>query len=163
MERRLYRSNTDRYIGGVCGGLTEYFNVDPALIRIVFVLLLFASGFGLLTYLVMWIAIRKRPMSELRQAPASGQAADPCPQPTAVEHPSWTHFLPGAILILVGVIFLIHENWWWFDLDYYFERFWPLLLIGLGILLVVYRGRSESAPVNSVPPTTQPHNGGASV
>ena len=53
--KKLKRSLTDRKIAGVCGGLAEYFNVDPVLVRIIFLaMLLFAGGGGLL-YLIIWI------------------------------------------------------------------------------------------------------------
>ncbi len=56
-SERLHRSATDKMIGGVCGGLADYFSIDPALIRIVFVLL-FVFGFsGALIYIIMWIVI----------------------------------------------------------------------------------------------------------
>ena len=53
--RRLYRSEKERLLGGVCGGLAEYFAVDPVLVRLVFVLLIFVSGIGVIAYLVLWI------------------------------------------------------------------------------------------------------------
>jgi phage shock protein C len=54
-DNRLYRSRSDRMVAGVCGGLAKYFNVDPTLVRLVFVVLALAGGPGLLLYLVMWI------------------------------------------------------------------------------------------------------------
>jgi phage shock protein C len=56
--KRLKRSRRDKMIGGVCGGLADYFYVDPTIIRLVFVLALFA-GIGILTYLIMWIIVPK--------------------------------------------------------------------------------------------------------
>lgn len=53
--RRLYRSRTDRKIAGVCGGLAQYLNVDPTVVRIIFLVLLFIGGGGLLIYLIVWI------------------------------------------------------------------------------------------------------------
>lgn len=53
--RRLYRSRTDRKIAGVCGGLAQYLNVDPTVVRIIFLILLFIGGGGLLIYLIIWI------------------------------------------------------------------------------------------------------------
>lgn len=59
-KRRLYRDPDHRVLGGVCGGLAAYFNMDPAILRVLFVVLLFAtSGAGLLAYLVLWIAVPK--------------------------------------------------------------------------------------------------------
>jgi len=58
---KLYLSETDRKIGGVCGGLGEFFEKDPTLIRILFILIiLFSFGFGILAYLAMWLVIPKR-------------------------------------------------------------------------------------------------------
>ena len=57
MEKRLYRSRTDRMICGVCGGLGNYFGVDPSLIRLAFVLLLVFGGSGFLIYLILWIIL----------------------------------------------------------------------------------------------------------
>lgn len=54
--RRLYRSATDSKLGGVCGGIGEYFEVDPTIIRIIFFLGLF-TGVGVLAYLVAWMVI----------------------------------------------------------------------------------------------------------
>lgn len=55
-QKRLYRSETDRQIAGVCGGLADYFNLDVTRIRIVFVLLTLAGGPGFILYIAIWIA-----------------------------------------------------------------------------------------------------------
>ena len=55
--KKLYRSAANRWLGGVCGGIGEYFNVDPTLIRLVWILFLFAGGAGLLAYIIAWIII----------------------------------------------------------------------------------------------------------
>lgn len=52
--KRLYRSEDDRQIAGVCGGLAEYFNIDSSLVRLVFMLLFLFGGNGLLIYLLLW-------------------------------------------------------------------------------------------------------------
>jgi phage shock protein C len=57
----LYRSQTNRMVAGVCGGLAQYFNVDPTLIRVLFVLLAVLGGSGLLLYIAMWIIVPKQP------------------------------------------------------------------------------------------------------
>ncbi len=58
--KKLYLSNTDRKIAGVCGGLGEYFTKDTTLFRIIFVLLVCMGGFGLIAYLVMWLIIPRK-------------------------------------------------------------------------------------------------------
>lgn len=61
MEKRLYRSVTDRKMSGVCGGIAEYFDVDPTLVRLAFVLLSLAGGPGLLLYIILWMFIPENP------------------------------------------------------------------------------------------------------
>jgi len=62
--KRLYLSTTDKKIGGVCGGLGEFFEKDPTLFRILFILLIIVSfGIGILAYLGMWLVIPKKPAS----------------------------------------------------------------------------------------------------
>ena len=58
--KKLYRTREDRMVGGVCSGLAVYFNVDPTLIRIIFVALAFIGG-GFLLYLLFWIFIPDEP------------------------------------------------------------------------------------------------------
>ena len=55
MEKRFYLSRTDKKIGGVCGGLAEYFDIDPLIVRIAFAVLFLTYGAGLLAYLLLWI------------------------------------------------------------------------------------------------------------
>lgn len=60
MNRKFYRSSTDQIIGGVCGGLAEYFDIDPLLFRIAFLVLFFGFGTGLLAYIILWILAPKK-------------------------------------------------------------------------------------------------------
>lgn len=55
-NKRLFRDENDKVLGGVCSGLANYFNIDVVIVRIIFVVLLF-SGIGFLTYIIMWIAV----------------------------------------------------------------------------------------------------------
>ena len=56
-QKRLYRSQTDRQVAGVCGGLADYFNVDSTLVRIIFLLLFFGMGNGFILYAVLWMVM----------------------------------------------------------------------------------------------------------
>lgn len=58
---RLYRSGKERILGGVCGGLGEYFDVDPVIFRLLFVALAFAGGLGIILYIIAWIIIPRNP------------------------------------------------------------------------------------------------------
>lgn len=55
MEKRLYRSETQRSIAGVCGGLAEYFGLDVTIVRIIFVILGISAGPGVLLYIILWV------------------------------------------------------------------------------------------------------------
>ena len=71
MERKLVRSQTNSRIAGVCGGLGEYLDVDPTLIRLIFILLVIYAGHGVLLYLVLWLLM---PLKETAvQAPANAE------------------------------------------------------------------------------------------
>ena len=54
--KRLYRSK-EKMVAGVCSGLADYFDIDPTIIRILFVVVAFAGGASLLAYLIMWIIV----------------------------------------------------------------------------------------------------------
>ena len=62
MTKRLYRSRSDRMIAGVCGGLAEYFDIDPVIVRIIAIILLLPDGFpGFLPYVILWIIVPLNP------------------------------------------------------------------------------------------------------
>lgn len=61
MEKKLYLSNSDKKISGVCGGIAEYFNIDSTLIRLIWVFLVCFAGTGLLAYIICAIVIPKKP------------------------------------------------------------------------------------------------------
>ena len=60
-QKRLYKSRTSRMLAGVCGGVAEYFSIDPTLVRLVFVLLCFGWGSGLLAYIIAAVIIPEPP------------------------------------------------------------------------------------------------------
>lgn len=62
MQKKLYRSNTDIKLCGVCGGLAEYFDIDPTIIRLIFIFLTLFGGGGLLIYLICALVIPKSPI-----------------------------------------------------------------------------------------------------
>lgn len=61
--KKIYRSRDDKMIGGVCGGIAEYFDVDSTIIRLALLLLFFARGIGLIVYIIAWIVIPEKPVS----------------------------------------------------------------------------------------------------
>jgi phage shock protein C len=144
MSKRLYRSTEHKFIGGVCGGLGDYFDLDPTLLRIFAVMLFFASGVGFFAYLIAWVIIPVRPYDvEVVR--------------TERESASWHKYLPGLILIGVGLVLLIHESWW-FDMT----MFWPGLLVVAGLFLI-FSGRKKTTleePVGTAQEQANGTNGG---
>ncbi|WP_449428752.1 PspC domain-containing protein [Rhodanobacter umsongensis] len=61
MEKRLYRSRTDRKLAGVCGGIAEYYGWDPTLVRVAWIVLTLLGGSGILIYLIMWLVMPETP------------------------------------------------------------------------------------------------------
>lgn len=119
MEKKLYRSRTNSMIGGVCGGLGEYLNVDPTIMRLVAVLLVFANGIGLLAYIIAWIIIPRNPGIEV--------------EVVVTERSELNRLLPGLALIFLGLVFLLNNLIPWFR----FRYLWPLILIVLGIFILI--------------------------
>ncbi len=60
-SKRLYRSNTDKMLGGVCAGLANFFGMDPTIMRLIFVFMLLLGGHGALVYLVLWLVVPLQP------------------------------------------------------------------------------------------------------
>jgi len=64
-HKRLFRNENDKIIGGVCGGLANYFNLDSKVVRIIFLIVALAFGTGLLAYLILWIAVPSSASAEI--------------------------------------------------------------------------------------------------
>ena len=126
VTKRLYLSSSDKVIAGVCGGIGEYFEIDPVLVRIITVILFFATGFGVLAYIIGWIVIPKRIEGD---------------QPAReYSYSAWHKYLPGLILIGIGAVLLVREFLYWFD----FSEIWPLMLILAGLGLILIRGTRKN-------------------
>lgn len=74
--KRLYRARDERMIAGVCGGLAKYFNVDPTLIRVLFVLAAFAGGSAVLVYIILAIVMPEEPAGYVEPPPAPAAQAE---------------------------------------------------------------------------------------
>jgi phage shock protein C len=76
--RQLVRSRVNRRVAGVCGGIGEYFDIDPTLVRVIFVLVTFLGLAGIIVYIVLWIVMPEAPVgSEPPQTPAGFTGATP--------------------------------------------------------------------------------------
>ncbi len=144
MQPRLMRSESDKMFAGVCGGLAQYLGVDPVLVRLAFVLLIFSAGIGFPLYLVLMIIMPKE--SDLDQSQVEiieknvGELGETVESgvKNMRQHPQGP-MIAAVLLILMGVYFLLQ------NLGVSFlnsSLLLPLLLIGLGIYLVVRRSRT---------------------
>lgn len=156
--RKLFRSRDHRVVAGVAGGLAEYFNIDVALIRLVWILLLLAGGTGFLVYIIAAIIIPEEPIggsdgpTVTYPGPVSGANGSSAgssgvgtgfagePTPSDVKVKRYAHDGPavgGWVLVGLGLYFLAHEFLPWFALG----KLWPLILVlaGVGVLAGAFR------------------------
>lgn len=145
MQRQgLYRSRKDRVFGGVAGGIAHSLNADPAIVRLIFALLVIVAGGGLLLYLILWIAIPEEPF-EFYQQGGNPDVANPVNETAAQDSPNQQPFYPqrrnnsaliiGLILIAIGALFLIDR--FLPNIHLHFHDFWPLIVVFAGIALIV--------------------------
>ena len=59
-KKKMYRSTTDKKIGGVCGGLAVYFGIDPTILRVIWALLILVGSLGFWAYIICWIVLPKQ-------------------------------------------------------------------------------------------------------
>lgn len=143
MNRRLYRSRRDRVWTGVAGGVADWLNADPALVRVAWVILAFVTGgLAVLVYVLMAFVVPEEPM--VRRADAGAGAAtetdvgsSEAPTETVATEPRRGEtngpLILGIVLVVVGLFFLLREYLPAIDWD----SFWPVAVIALGLLLLV--------------------------
>lgn len=139
MNRRLYRSQTESVLGGVAGGVAEYLDLDPAIVRVVWALLaIITGGVFFILYIVMWVVVPLAPEpvdgAEGEPAtpgtdPVTGWNTQPRRAPRRSGSGSWVF---GLILIGLGLYFLARE----YLPAVNFNRLWPLGLVLLGLILL---------------------------
>ena len=152
MTKRLVRSRTDAMLGGVCGGLGEYFGVDSNLVRLIFIIFSAFTGFGILIYFAMWLIVPERESGPRdlsdRVRGAAGEITDRARSigedvRRVTRRPErGAAFFLGFALILLGTAFLLRNlgvvwvRWFAFGL------LWPVfpILIGLAFLWRWLRG-----------------------
>jgi phage shock protein C len=116
---RLHRSTNECVLAGVCGGIAEYLNIDPSLVRVAFVVATLWGGVGVLTYVVLAIVLPVDQYASVPVAPSGGR----------------TRAAAGLVLVVLGGLLLAGNMGWtpWLS----WNLFWPgiLILIGLGLRL----------------------------
>ncbi|HEX2753967.1 MAG TPA: PspC domain-containing protein [Candidatus Limnocylindrales bacterium] len=161
VNRRLYRCRHNRQIAGVASGLAEYFDLDPTIVRVLWILSFFLGGVGLLLYIAMAIIVPLEPETGVATAgPAAGPRAgdstggDPAASPTDWHSMPATHqhasrgagggraaTFVGIALILFGALALVDTVLpAWADGGRFL---WPAFIIGIGALLLATAVRRE--------------------
>ena len=82
MNKTLYRTEDDKMIGGVCGGLGRYFEIDPTIVRLLFALIFFGFGAGFMIYVLLWIIM---PSETTLQANSTEESETQESGPTPIE------------------------------------------------------------------------------
>jgi phage shock protein C len=151
--RRLYKSRTNRMIDGVCGGVAEYFNLDPTLVRIVWVLVTLLGGSGFLLYIAAMIImpVNHEPLPSTGE-PASG--IDIHPPPDKKRFWGIVLVLIGGFILLLNLGLIADFSWWSFSHRFVF----PALLITIGAVLVLSYSRRSTIQSGDIP---EGHTGGA--
>jgi phage shock protein C len=151
-SKRLYRSRTDRIVGGVCGGFAEYLEIDPTVIRLLWIISMLIFGFGLLLYIIALFIIPNNPFQQspkTSDTPAQGEQSPP----VSPHHSDW-NLVIGIVLLILGVLFLLGQfdvfGYHWVRFYFFpWRLFWPLLIIGAGIYFIV-SGTTIHDAVNGV-------------
>ena len=155
MEKRLYRSRSDRMIWGVCGGLAKYFDMDPTIVRVITALSIFLGGVGIWAYIILAIVVPledskaaepkdtiKENVEEMKETArelgreiqstlAKGEGES---EATAKIRHSRRNTL-GIIFVVLGGLFLLgsFNIFRWFN----WGNLWPLVLVAIGVLVIL--------------------------
>jgi len=136
-KRRLYRSKDDHIVSGVFGGLADYLNVDPVILRIIGVVLFLAKpGEFIIFYIIASIIIPEREDGNTDSVEKKEERDDR--KMTALREKKSEDdgsFLFGVALVVLGIVFILHKFFSWFTFDYV----WPFALIGVGVYIILMR------------------------
>ena len=139
MNRRLYRCRSNRVLAGVAGGVAEYFDLDPTLVRVLWFLSVFFGGVSLVLYIGLAIIM---PLEPLGDADAAETAVASEPHRHATRGSGRLTTFVGIALILFGAVALLHallpawaDSW---------RYLWPVFLIGIGGVLLAGALRRQS-------------------
>jgi len=152
MTNKLYRSQTERMLGGVCGGLAKYLNVDTTIVRLFFIVLTLLGGFGPLVYFIMWVVVPLEDHVYTDTHPERFDGEDIKERAglvrddfiTAIRQPNQnTARFIGIALVLAGGFFLLRQlNLPWLNwLDS--GVIWAALILLAGIALLIRATRKD--------------------
>ncbi|ADY54804.1 phage shock protein C, PspC [Syntrophobotulus glycolicus DSM 8271] len=138
MSKKLFRSRTDCMIAGVCGGIAEYFDLDPIIVRLILLLAFFGGGLGFFAYVIAWLLI---PVEENNLDQTSLSCTDGPPNvPDEDQQDSEKRKKIFAFVLLgSGLLFLCREFFAWFNL----KLILPVALIAFGLYLLLGTRRTD--------------------
>lgn len=134
MNKQLYRSNENKVLAGVCSGISEYFEIDTTIVRIIWILAIFA-GIGILAYLVCWLVMPEKSYSTYTN---SSIPYDQRPEEMFVDKEKSKKIL-GITLIIIGTVFVLNRFLPWFRMDIII----PLGIITVGIYVLLGTRRAS--------------------
>jgi phage shock protein C len=139
MDKKLYRSSKDKMISGVCGGIAEYFNIDPTLVRIGVVILGFASFFTFFFgYIICAIVMPEKPYDEEEE---DVEVYDK--DGNKIHTQKKNSNIIGFSLIGIGCIWILNKLVWWVDHDIYVGL--GIIIIGIIVLLTSMNRKNEAS------------------
>jgi len=133
MAQRLYRDTENKVFFGVASGIAKYFNVDPLIIRLIFVAIVFAGGSGILAYIICFLLMPKKYIND------NFQSAEIQEENSFTEHTNLPReknnksVILGATFIILGLFFLVEK----FVPIFSFKNYYPLLMIAIGAAFLV--------------------------
>ncbi len=152
MAKKLYRSTTDKMLGGVAGGLADYFDIDSTLVRVLFIVVVFLGGGGIIAYIILWIVVPQKPYeipkNPFSQTPPEGETGSNFSSTenksdsfgvsngsvaSSMTQSSNKQIWIAIVLMVIGSLLLLDNIFPRFNFDHY----WPVILIGIGIGLLL--------------------------
>ncbi|USN45540.1 MAG: PspC domain-containing protein [Candidatus Woesearchaeota archaeon] len=129
----LYRSQEEKLIAGVCGGIADYFGIDPIIPRLIAVLLALLDGAGIVLYLIAWIVVPKHPTQKGKNTAAENIAHKTRQQLKKTGHKG--KLLLGVVLVVVGALLLLQNAISWLTM----KIILPIVLILLGLYFLILK------------------------
>jgi phage shock protein C len=150
MERKLHRiEGGNSVVGGVAAGLADYFAIDVAIIRVLFVLGFFTPIPSVIAYFILWMVLPRQfgnsPVTANDYSTVKNSSNNPNPFSNMTTGKQSGSQIGGIILVILGGIFLADEFLPWFD----FGKLWPLILIAVGLWILVKDKKEPESTFNA--------------
>jgi len=153
MKNKLYRSKKDCVIGGVCGGIAEYFDIDSTLVRLLAILIFFFGGSGIIAYIIGWIIIPQNPNGNTEDNSENKReiegkikkGTDKVDKKVEENLPEERskgksgrnrNIILGVIFIIAGLVFMMGILFPWITWIAW-GTFWPVIIIVVGLVIII--------------------------